>query len=98
MAAPTVHTAEFLAEEGFLCHGDYNDTDLSLFIRDIPKEHWSLHSDFTCNRALRGSPREFYEVYNDTFDFLYKNEAPSLINLTVHADFGGRPLMSAIAQ
>jgi len=46
--------------------------------------------------ALRGSARDFYEVYKDTFDFLYKNEASSLINLTVHADFGGRPLMSAM--
>ena len=28
VAAPSVHTGEFLAEEGFLWHGDYNDTDL----------------------------------------------------------------------
>ena len=28
VAAPTVNTARFLAEEGFLWHGDYNDTDL----------------------------------------------------------------------
>jgi Predicted xylanase/chitin deacetylase len=28
VAAPTEHTAELLAREGFLWHGDYNDTDL----------------------------------------------------------------------
>ena len=28
VAAPTVNTARFLAEEGFIWHGDYNDSDL----------------------------------------------------------------------
>jgi hypothetical protein len=54
------------------------------------------HSDFTDNRVLRGSPRDFYQVYKDTFDFLYRGEAPSVINVTVHAHFGGRPMMSAM--
>ncbi|HEY6200535.1 MAG TPA: polysaccharide deacetylase, partial [Candidatus Binatia bacterium] len=54
------------------------------------------HSDFTDNRVLRGSPRDFYQVYKDTFDFLYRGEAPAVINLTVHAHFGGRPMMSAM--
>src|SRR5918994_170947 len=54
------------------------------------------HSDFTDNRTLRSSPRDFYNVYKDTFDFLYRTESPSLINLTVHTHFGGRPLMSAM--
>src|SRR5215469_2582782 len=54
------------------------------------------HSDFTDNRVLRGSPRDFYNVYKDTFDFLYQHESPSLLNLTVHAHFGGRPMMSAM--
>ena len=54
------------------------------------------HSDFTDNRTLRSSPRDFFNVYKDTFDYLYKHESPSLVNLTVHAHFGGRPLMSAM--
>ena len=54
------------------------------------------HSDFTDNRTLRSSPRDFYNVYKDTFDFLYRSESPSLINLTVHTHFGGRPLMAAM--
>src|SRR5215831_2372559 len=36
VAAPTVHTAEFLAEAGFLWHGDYNDTDLP-YVFTTPK-------------------------------------------------------------
>ncbi|MBI2091247.1 MAG: polysaccharide deacetylase family protein [Deltaproteobacteria bacterium] len=80
-ATPTPHTAALLAEEGCLWHGDYND---------IP------HSDFTDNRTLRSSPRVFYQVYKDTFDFLYRTERTGMINLTFHAHFGGRPLMSAM--
>ena len=36
VAAPTVHTAEFLAEAGFIWHGDYNDTDLP-YVFETPK-------------------------------------------------------------
>jgi peptidoglycan/xylan/chitin deacetylase (PgdA/CDA1 family) len=97
VAASTVHTADLLAQEGFLWHGDYNDTDLP-YVRETA--HGKLvaiaHSDFTDNRTLRSSPRDFYNVYKDTFDYLYKHEAPSLINLTVHTHFGGRPLMAAM--
>ena len=97
VAAPTVHTAELLAAEGFIWHGDYNDTDLPYSFETSKGTLVAIpHSDFTDNRVLRGSPRDFYQVYKDTFDFLYKNERPSLINLTVHAHFGGRPLVSAM--
>src|SRR3972149_5639841 len=97
VAAPTLHTAEFLAEAGFLWHGDYNDTDLPYLVETAKGKLVAIaHSDFTDNRTLRSSPRDFYNVYKDTFDYLYKNESPSLINLTVHAHFGGRPLMSAM--
>ncbi len=97
VAAPTAHTAEFLAEAGFQWHGDYNDTDLPYSFETSKGALVAIpHSDFTDNRVLRGSPRDFFQVYKDTFDFLYKNERPSLINLTVHAHFGGRPMMSAM--
>jgi peptidoglycan/xylan/chitin deacetylase (PgdA/CDA1 family) len=97
VAAPTAHTAEILAEEGFIWHGDYNDTDLPYAIETAKGKLVAIaHSDFTDNRTLRSSPRDFYNVYKDTFDYLYRHEAPSLINLTVHAHFGGRPLMSAM--
>jgi len=97
VAAPTEHTAEFLVEEGFLWHGDYNDTDLP-YARQLANGAIVAipHSDFTDNRVLRGSPRDFYQVYKDTFDFLYRSETAAMINLTVHAHFGGRPLMSAM--
>jgi peptidoglycan/xylan/chitin deacetylase (PgdA/CDA1 family) len=97
VAAPTTETAGLLAEAGFLWHGDYNDTDLPYVLETGKGKLVAIpHSDFTDNRTLRSSPRDFYNVYKDTFDYLYRHEAPSLINLTVHAHFGGRPLMSAM--
>ncbi|MBI4529548.1 MAG: polysaccharide deacetylase family protein [Deltaproteobacteria bacterium] len=97
VAASTEHTLNFLAEEGFLWHGDYNDTDLAYPIKTPRGTLVAVpHSDFTDNRVLRGSPRDFYQIYRDTFDFLYRNEENGMINLTVHAHFGGRPLMSAM--
>jgi hypothetical protein len=53
-------------------------------------------SDFVDNRALRASPRIYYDVYKDTFDYLYASEPGALINLGIHAHFGGRPLMAAV--
>ncbi len=97
VAAPTERTAEFLANAGYLWHGDYNDTDLPYsFDTSKGKLVAIAHSDFTDNRTLRSSPRDFYNVYKDTFDYLYRYEQPSLLNLTVHTHFGGRPLMSAM--
>lgn len=97
VAAATPHTAGYLAEEGFLWHGDYNDTDLPYVWEPAAGKKLVAipHSDFTDNRVLRASPRDFYDAYRGTFDFLYENEPGAMINLTIHAHFGGRPLMSA---
>jgi hypothetical protein len=42
------------------------------------------------------SPRQYYDVYKDAFDYLYHHEPMSLLVLTVHCHFGGRPLMAAV--
>jgi peptidoglycan/xylan/chitin deacetylase (PgdA/CDA1 family) len=97
VAAPTPHTAEFLAAGGYLWHGDYNDTDLPYTIETAKGKLIAIaHSDFTDNRTLRSSPRDFYNVYKDTFDYLYHHEKPALLNLTMHTHFGGRPMMAAM--
>ncbi|HWP57702.1 MAG TPA: polysaccharide deacetylase family protein [Candidatus Acidoferrales bacterium] len=97
VAAPTPRTAEFLAEENFLWHGDYNDTDFPYALTTAKGTLVAIpHSDFTDNRVLRASPADFLAVYRTTFDYLYENEPAGMINFTVHAHFGGRPLMSAM--
>ena len=53
-------------------------------------------SDFVDNRALRASPRIYFDVYKDMFDYLHACEPGALINLGVHSHFGGRPAMTAM--
>jgi peptidoglycan/xylan/chitin deacetylase (PgdA/CDA1 family) len=95
--SPTEHTAGFLAQDGFVWHGDYNDTDLPYVVTTPHGRLAALqHSDFTDNRAMRGSPRDFLDVYIDSFDFLVETGQPEILNLTVHAHFGGRPPIAAM--
>jgi hypothetical protein len=42
-------------------------------------------SDFVDNRALRASPRIYFDVYKDMFDYLHACEPGALINIGVHA-------------
>ncbi|WP_431280967.1 polysaccharide deacetylase family protein [Humitalea sp. 24SJ18S-53] len=96
---PTEHTAGFLAEAGMVWHGDYNDTDLPYVVNTSAGPIVALqHSDFTDNRVMRGAPRDFWDVYRDTFDFLIASDRPEILNLTVHAHFGGRPPMAAVVD
>ena len=89
-------TAGLLAEAGLRWHGDYNDIDLP---HTITTEAGSIvaipHSDFADNRVLRGAPDSWFNCYKDMFDYQYHNEPGSVINITMHGNFGGRPLMSA---
>lgn len=95
--AVTEHTADLLAEAGMLWHGDYNFLDQPCkretkngSIVAIP------HSDYADNRVLRAAPRDLFQCYKDTFDYLYLKEPGAFINITVHGHFGGRPLISAV--
>lgn len=94
--APTAHTEELIAEAGLLWYGDYNHIDLPFC---VDTKHGRLvalpHSDFADHRVLRGNTRDWYDVYKDTFDYLYANEPMSYLNITMHCHFGGRPLMAA---
>jgi peptidoglycan/xylan/chitin deacetylase (PgdA/CDA1 family) len=98
--APTAHTEELIAEAGFLWYGDYNQIDLPFCVKTKSGVLVAVpHSDFADHRVLRGNPRDWYDVYKDTFDYLYANEPTSLLNITMHCHFGGRPLMAAqVAQ
>ena len=95
--AHTPRTADVLAKEGLLWHGDYNYLDLPCRLKTKSGAIVAIpHSDFADNRVLRAAPRDFYQCYKDMFDFLYRDEPNGFINITVHAHFGGRPLISAV--
>jgi len=49
------------------------------------------HRDYTDNRVVWLSPRQYYGVYKDTFDYLHANEPMSFEVMTVHCHFGGLP-------
>jgi allantoinase len=93
----TERTADLLAQEKVLWQGDANYIDLP---RRVTTKHGTLvhipHSDYTDNRVVWLSPRQYHDVYCDAFDYLYAHEPMSLLVLTVHCHFGGRPLMAAV--
>lgn len=94
-ATQTAHTAEFLASEGYVWHGDYNDTDLPYVVNTGKGKLAALmHSDFSDIRVIRGNPRDYFTVHRDMFDFLYASGRPEIINVTLHSLWGGRPLMA----
>ena len=53
-------------------------------------------SEFVDNRVLRSSPRDYFDVYKGTFDYLHRNEPGSVLHIGIHAHFGGRPLIAAV--
>jgi len=95
----TEHTRRFLIEEKLLWHGDARDSDLPQVIETSGGSIVHIPaSDFTDNRVLRASPTDLWDVYKETFDYLYWTEAPALLALSMHCHFGGRPLVSAIME
>jgi allantoinase len=95
----TEHTAGILAEENVLWQGDANYLDLPA---RVTTPHGTLvhipHSDYTDNRVIWLSPRQYFDVYKDAFDYLYRHEPLSLLVMTVHCHFSGRPLMAAVVD
>jgi peptidoglycan/xylan/chitin deacetylase (PgdA/CDA1 family) len=97
--AYTEHTRRFLIEEKLLWHGDGRDSDLPNVVETSGGSIVHIPaSDFTDNRVLRASPMDLWDVYKETFDYLYWNEPPALLTLSMHCHFGGRPLISAIME
>jgi peptidoglycan/xylan/chitin deacetylase (PgdA/CDA1 family) len=91
-------TVDILAGEGLLWHGDYNylDQPQKVSARAGAGSIVAIpHSDYADNRVLRGAPDAWYTCHRDMFDYLYRQEEGGLINITMHGNFGGRPLMSA---
>jgi len=94
--ASTDRTETILAEEGFQWYGDYNHVDLPFVVPVGANRIVAFpHTDFADHRVLRQNPRDWFEVYKDTFDYLYVNEPMAFLNITVHCHFGGRPLVAA---
>jgi len=95
--AHTEHTVEFLAAEGVLWHNEAADCDRPHRIEVNGKAMAAIpSSDFTDNRVLRTAPQLLLDTYKRTFDYLYAFEPMSYIGMSIHCQFGGRPLMIAV--
>ncbi len=93
----TPETPEFLVQEGVRWWGDAKDIDLPRKIKTKRGEIVAIPvCEFTDNRVLRGSPRDFFDVYKDTFDYLYRHEPMSVLNIILHCQWGGRPPIIAV--
>jgi allantoinase len=95
----TPETAGFLAKAGlkWTCDVTYADLPIRIhtpygIIAGVPT------TDFSDNRVMRASPRDFYDAYKGTFDYLSENESMALLVLVIHCQFGGRPLMTSVVQ
>jgi peptidoglycan/xylan/chitin deacetylase (PgdA/CDA1 family) len=95
--AYTQYTRDFMGEEGLLWHGDGRDTDVPRIAdtKSGPIVHMPF-SDFTDNRVLRSSSMDLWDVYRETFDYLYLREPGSFLVISMHCHFGGRPMITAI--
>lgn len=93
------HSNDYLIEAGLTWTVD--TVDASAPYRDQRKNGSIVRipwSDFVDNRALRASPRVYFDVYKETFDFLHAKEPGSLLHVAIHSHFGGRPLIAAMFQ
>lgn len=91
------YTRDLLVQEGLKWHCDALDSSLPRRERTSSGEIVAIPwCDFVDNRVLRASPRDYYNAYKDTFDYLYAREPPGLVHLAIHCHFGGRPLMAAM--
>src|SRR3989442_13230651 len=95
----TPETAGFLAKAGLKWTTDVTYADLPIriatphgVIAGVPT------TDFSDNRVMRASPRDLFDVYKGTFDYLHQNEPMALLVLVIHCQFGGRPLITAVLQ
>jgi len=89
-------TPEFLAQEGVRWWGDLKDIDLPKMVHTSRGDLVAVPvSEFTDNRLLRGTPNDFFDIQKDTFDYLYSHEPMSVLNIILHCQWGGRPLIFA---
>ncbi len=91
------HTFDLLVREGVKWCADALDISLPRRQRTKSGSIYVIPwSDFVDNRVLRGNPHHYFEVYKDTFDYLYAHEPMGLLHIAIHGHFGGRPLMAAM--
>ena len=77
--------------------GDSRDADLPSVVETAhgPIVHVP-GSNFTDVRVLESSSLALWDIYRETFDYLYRDGQPALLVLSIHSHFGGRPTVAAM--
>jgi peptidoglycan/xylan/chitin deacetylase (PgdA/CDA1 family) len=93
-ASASQRTAELLAEAGYLWSGDYNDHEMPQLLSTPSGPVVAImHSEFSDVR-FSGGPRAFLDVHTALLEHVLNAPNPGVLNITVHAHVGGRPLLS----
>lgn len=94
-ATGTSHTAELLADAGYVWCGDFNDRELPYV---VDTEHGPLvaimHADVSDVRAAAAGPQSYRDAYRDLLDYALTSPYPEVVNVLVHAHVGGRPAVA----
>lgn len=92
-------TLDMLIEQKLLWYSDPTYIDVPQILRGKAGSIVGIPaSDFSDHRVLRATPRHYFDTYRGTFDHLRQTEAMSLLHLTMHCHWGGRPLMTAVVH
>lgn len=87
-------TVEILAEEGFLYHGDYADTDSARIMDVVGRQlvamsvPWEVN-DYSQYSLTYHPPSAFVEIFKRSFDVLYQ-EGGQVLGAVAHAAIYGR--------
>jgi allantoinase len=93
----TPHTIGMLVGEGLAWTQDPTFIEVPQILRSGDIEIVGIPaSDFTDHRVMKSNPRDFFDVYKGTFDYLRDHEPMPLLHMSVHCHWGGRPLMMAV--
>lgn len=93
----TPETAGLLAKAGLSWHADVTYFDLPHRVRtDYGVIAAVPNSDFTDNRVLKSNVTDLLDVHVSTFEYLRRHEPIGLLALTLHCQFGGRPMVISV--
>lgn len=88
------HTAAVLAEEGFIWHGDYANTDSAFIIEANDRKIVGMSLPWDVNDVMhvrmRTPPSHYVELFCRFFDILYQ-EGGQIVTAVAHSTIYGRP-------
>ena len=95
----TPEANDLLVEAGLKWHTDVTYEDLPFRVHTPHGVIVAVPTtDFSDNRVLKSNPRDYYDAQKGTFDYLERSEDQSLLVLVMHAQFGGRPLVTSVIE